>query len=235
MNAESGPWTVAIALKGLAAGKSRLGPSLSVRERAELVVAMASDVVDAARASAAVGRILVVTPQLDLALRLGGDVVVLPEQHASGLNDAYARAIRATGHGPLALVAADLPLLRPADLEQVTTAAEEIGAPVVVADCEGSGTTVLASTVARRLSPRFGTGSLNAHTERGAVDISPSCTPTLRHDIDTPASLAALSAGEPIGPATGRWLLAGMRKRLVAPSAWCTHDLVVERIGTATR
>ena len=234
MSVGSGPWTVAIALKGLAEGKSRLSQDLSRRERAELVVAMASDVVDAARSSAACGRILIVTPEPELAWRFGSDVVVLPEQRASGLNDAYARAIRAAGHRPLALVAADLPGLRPVDLELVAEAAEDIEGPVVVADCEGSGSTVLASTVARRLDPRFGSDSLRAHTATGATDVSPSCAPSLRHDIDTLASLASLSYGDPVGPATGRWL-AGMRERLATASAPCTHGRILERAGTAAR
>ena len=212
MSAGSGPWTVAIALKGLAAGKSRLAPSVSARERGELVVAMASDVVAAARASTAFERILVVTPEPALAWRLGSGVVVLPERCASGLDDAYRRAIRATGHGPLALVAADLPGVTPDDLDHVAALAEEVCGPIVVADHEGTGTTVLADPVARCLEPRFGNGSRAAHVAAGAIDVSRTCAPTIRHDVDTWAGLAALGSVD-VGPATGRWL--GQRSALV--------------------
>lgn len=206
MRTATGSWTLAIALKGLAGGKSRLRAHLSAGERAELVVAMASDVVAAARASAAFRRVLLVTPAPDLAWRLGSDVVVLPEQRASGLNDAYRRAIRAAGHRPLALVAADLPGLRPADLDQLAAAAEEVGSPVVVADCEGTGTTVLASTLPGRMNPRFGVDSRAAHVAGGATDVSEACSATMRHDVDAWASLASLGQNHAVGPATGRWL-----------------------------
>lgn len=212
MSAGPGPWTVAIALKGLAAGKSRLAPTVPAHERGELLVAMASDVVAAARASCAFRRILVVTPEPALAWRLGSCVVVLPERRASGLDDAYRRAIRAAGHGPLALVAADLPGLRADDLDHVAAVAEEIGGPVVVADHEGTGTTVLAGPVARYLEPRFGAGSRDAHVASGAVDVSHTCSQTVRHDVDTWAALAAMGSVD-VGPATGHWL--GVRPDLV--------------------
>jgi 2-phospho-L-lactate guanylyltransferase len=205
MTAGTGCWTIAIALKGLAAGKSRLSPHLTDRERADLVVAMAGDVVAAARASAAFGRILVVTPEPDLAWRLGSDVVVLPERRACGLDDAYRRAIRAAGHRPLALVAADLPGLRAEDLDLLVTTAEEVAGPVVVADTDGTGTTVLASTMPGRLEPRFGTGSRAAHVAGGAADISDACSSRLRHDVDTWAALTALGTDD-VGPHTRRWL-----------------------------
>jgi 2-phospho-L-lactate guanylyltransferase len=208
----AGSWTVAIALKGLDEGKGRLAPNVSARERGELVVAMASDVVAAARGSRAFRRILVVTPEPALAWRLGSGVVALPERRASGLDEAYRRAIRATGHGPLALVAADLPGLRPADLDHVAALAEEVGGPVVVADHEGAGTTVLAGPVARCLEPRFGHGSRAAHVAAGATDVTHTCASSVRHDVDTWAGLAALGSVD-VGPATGQWL--GQRTALV--------------------
>jgi 2-phospho-L-lactate guanylyltransferase len=223
--ADRAEWTVAIALKGLSDGKSRLSPFLSVAERAELVVAMASDVVAAVAASDAVREIVVVTPEIDLARRLGGDVVVLREWRASGLNDAYVRAREAVGRGPLALVAADLPRLRTADIDRVTSAAEGSATPVVVADCEGSGTTVLASTDATLLRPRFGVDSRAAHIAGGAEDVSAGFPPSVRHDVDTFASLAALCSGDAVGRATGDWL-SRMSECLGDVCLPCPHDLV---------
>jgi hypothetical protein len=71
---------------------------------------------------------------------------------------------------------------------------------------------VLAGPVARCLEPRFGTESRAAHVAAGASDVSRTCAPTVRHDVDTWASLAALGCVE-VGPATGRWL--GQRSALV--------------------
>lgn len=223
--ANRGEWTVAVALKGLADGKTRLSPYLSASERADLVVAMATDVVAAVSACDAVAQIVVVTPEIDLGGKLGGGVVVLPERRASGLNDAYRLAREAVGRGPLALVAADLPRLRTADVEWVTTAAERCATPVVVADCEGSGTTVLASVDATRLRPRFGTDSRAAHIAGGAEDVSAGCAPSVRHDVDTFASLAALCAGDVVGAASGRWL-ARMGECLGDVCLPCPHDVV---------
>ena len=227
-------WTVAIALKGLGDGKSRLSPFLSAAERAELVVAMASDVVAAVAASDTVREVVVVTPETGLAHRLGGDVVVLPERRASGLNDAYVRAREAVGRGPLALVAADLPRLRTADIDHLTSIAEGSTTPVVVADCEGSGSTVLAGTDATLLRPHFGLHSRAAHVAGGAEDVSAEFPPTARHDVDTFASLAALCVGDDVGRATGRWL-ARMGECLGDVCLPCPHDVVAARVAGGVR
>jgi 2-phospho-L-lactate guanylyltransferase len=96
---------------------------------------------------------------------------------------------------------ADLPALRPEDLETALAAvslafAEHPGAPMaVVPDADGTGTVLLAGRNPAAVDPAFGAGSLVAHVRRGAVRLDLDL-PRLRRDVDTPADLeAALALG----------------------------------------
>lgn len=194
-------WQVLVPLKRLAEAKSRL--SDDPEERRALAVAMARDTVEAVTASSCVAHVWVVTNEPDLpdALRLPGTTVVRqpPELDAAGdpLNAALVAALRrvASHHAGarVAIVAADLPALRTADLDEVlvTGAAHDAA---VVADHTGSGTTVLLGASADRLTPAFGRASLDRHLLMGATSIEAALS--VRLDVDTAADLqAALRIG----------------------------------------
>lgn len=225
-------WTVALALRPLGHGKSRLSPALTREERAELALAMAQDVIAAAVGTPDVSRVVVVTPDHHLADLLGDDATVLRERRASGLNEAYLRARQWVGSRPLALVAADLPQLCPDDLGAAFAAADELGRPVLVSDCEGVGTTLLAAARAARLRPRFGAGSRALHVADGAVDLSEQSRATIRHDVDTLAALLALRESRAVGEQTARWLdrRAG---QLAAERLPCLRCTPVQRLRTS--
>ena len=199
-------WTVALALRPLGQGKRRLSPHLTREERGELALAMGQDVIAATRATPSVGQVVVVTPDGQLADLLGRGVTVLRERRAAGLNEAYLRARQWAGERPLAFVAADLPQLRPDDLAAAFAAAEELAGPVMAADCEGVGTTLLAAARAGWLRPRFGPGSRVLHLADGVVDLSERSRATVRHDVDTLAALSALRESSEVGEMTARWL-----------------------------
>jgi 2-phospho-L-lactate guanylyltransferase len=202
-------WVVVVPVKSLALAKSRLAGAAGVR-RPELALAMAADTVAAARAASGVAVVIVVTNDRRVAAAVAHlGAVVAADEPGGGLNAAFLHGVeRARRDHPglgVALLAGDLPALRPADL--AATLALAGGAPrgVVVADADGTGTTLLASRTPASLRPSFGPDSFARHRALGAVAIELDGIATLRADVDGPASLeAAIRLG--VGPATQRVL-----------------------------
>lgn len=86
------------------------------------------------------------------------------------------------------MLTADLPALRPEDLAVVLAAASR-HRRAVVADSEGTGTTVLTAASPAELRPAFGSGSFARHRGYGAVDLSGSAAAGVRRDVDVSAHL----------------------------------------------
>ena len=111
-----------------------------------------------------------------------------------GLNAAYDRgAATLRARDPAVAVGAlqaDLPALRPAELDSAIAAAAALGGRAFTADADGTGTTFLLATTGVDLDPRFGGGSAARHAASGAVALD-GRWPGLRRDVDTPADLAA--------------------------------------------
>lgn len=198
-------------VKRLEVAKSRLyAPGRPRPEHAALALALTLDTVRAAGANPAVARVVVVTddPEAAEAVRAAGAVVVADEPDA-GLNPALAHgAARAAALAPgdgVALLSADLPALRPAELAAALEAAAAHPRSFVP-DAAGSGTTLLAAVPGVPPDPRFGAGSAAAHRGSGAVPLD-GPWPSLRRDVDTPADLAA-AAALGLGPATRAWTAA---------------------------
>jgi 2-phospho-L-lactate guanylyltransferase len=99
---------------------------------------------------------------------------------------------------------ADLPALRPAQLDAALAAARAAftrGAPAAFcADAEGTGTTLLATAPGHELEPRFGIDSAARHREAGAVELDGDW-PGLRRDVDTADDLR-VAAELGLGPHT---------------------------------
>lgn len=204
-------WSVVVPVKRLDVAKSRLyAPGRPRPDHEALALALATDTVAAALAAGPVGRVVVVTddPGAARTVRALGAAVVADEPDA-GLNAALAYGaaqalVRSPADG-VAVLSADLPALRPAEL-----AAALAGAAAhprsYVADAAGSGTTLLAALPGTDLDPRFGSGSAGAHAASGAVALTGGW-PSLRRDVDTPADLAA-AALLGLGPSTTAWTAA---------------------------
>jgi 2-phospho-L-lactate guanylyltransferase len=174
---------VLVPLRALPAAKSRLAASLPPDAHARLVAAIRADTMHAARAAAAVARVVVIGD-------VPGEGITLV-QRSAGLNGAlrdgasYA-ARRWPGDGVAALVG-DLPALRAAELDAALTAAEA-HRRAFVADAHGTGTTLLTAAPGTALAPRFGAGSARRHATNA---VSLSAGRGLRTDVDTLADLAA--------------------------------------------
>lgn len=182
---------VVVPVKPAAIAKSRLG-ALGDSVRRELVVSFAADTVSAALAAPSVGGVLAVTDDHALArvlLDLGAQVV--PDATVDDLNaslgQAVAEVLRRWPTMRVAALCADLPCLRPEELELALSSAPGDRA-CFVADRAGIGTTFLAAPTRALFTPRFGTGSRAAHLAAGALELDLD-VPTLRRDVDTPEDL----------------------------------------------
>ena len=201
-------WSVVVPVKRLRLAKSRLYAVGRPRpEHEELALCLALDTVAAALAAGTVRRLFVVTddPAARAAMAAAG-ALVLPDEPNAGLNPALAHgaaaARRRSARDGVALVSADLPELRPAELDAALAAAAEHDA-AFVADARGTGTTLLATAPGRTVTPRYGQASAAAHRAAGAVELTGDW-PSLRTDVDTAADLRT-AAELGLGPATSAW------------------------------
>ncbi|MGW5052106.1 2-phospho-L-lactate guanylyltransferase [Actinokineospora sp. NPDC004072] len=184
---------VVIPVKHLDRAKSRLRGAHPDHRR--LVLAVVRDTVTAALAAASVRAVLVVCEDERVVDGLAGTgAECVDERGLPGLNAALrfgARLLRERDPGSVvAALQADLPALRPADLD--AAAAEAAGRRAYVPDHAGTGTVALLSAAGGPLAPRFGPGSAARHAET-AVAVGFGLT-ALRQDVDTPADLAAAAA-----------------------------------------
>ena len=178
-----------VPLKPAATGKSRLREGAAGEE---LVRAIGLDTVDAARTAERVARVLVVTadPQTARAAAAMAGVDVLAEP-PGGLNAAIGAGMAHAGPAVArAALLGDLPALRPADLDAALEAAASVDR-AVVADAEGTGSTLVTARAGVAWAAAFGAGSLARHLALGCVALPLAADSTLRRDVDTAAHLAA--------------------------------------------
>ena len=181
----SSQFAVLVPVKPPALGKSRLvGTSEGLRR--ELAAAFALDTVTACLAAGRVGAVLAVTDDASFSRRLTeAGCAAIPDGVTGDLNatlrQAAAEAHRRWPALVPAAVCADLPALRPDDLDAALAAAPA-GRPGFVADAAGVGTTVYTAPY-DEFDPRFGVGSRLMHLGTGAVEIDGDLR-TLRHDVD---------------------------------------------------
>lgn len=221
-------------IKGGPDAKSRLTSGIEAGSAAsDLATAIAADSVSAALSAPSVAKVIAVLgmphrgmpdrempddgmPDDEAWVREAGAQVV--RQSGQGLIDAIGAGIHAADPGlPCAVLLADVPALRPEELEDalhaVATAlgmsesdatrplGEETLTPeadpdehpsqAFVPDHSGTGTVLLAALRPSGLTPAFGPDSAWLHAQTGAQRL-PGPWPSLRHDVDTPEDLAAV-------------------------------------------
>ena len=186
-----------VPVRGLPHGKARLARLLSVDQRNRLVRAMLSDVIRALQAAARVDAVTIIsrdTAARRIADQLG---VGFLQQRAKqgGLNEALASAQEhyATA-AALLIVPADLPLIRPADIDALVAAAPEPPS-VALAPAEDGGTNGLCLRPPAVIAPAFGEGSAARHA--AAAGAAGAAFRSLRSerwalDVDWPEDLARL-------------------------------------------
>lgn len=203
-----------IAVKRLAAAKTRLAPVFSARTREAVVLAMLVDTLSAAAAVNALRCITVITPDnaaAAAATGFGADVLAdpTPEGHHDPLNNAIATAERVVAQTVpnIVVLQGDLPALQTWELAEAIAAARQHQRSFV-ADRQGSGTVALCAFGAA-LDPHFGPDSSARHRRSGAVELT-GAWPGLQCDIDTPDDLVvARRLG--VGAATAQAIAVGQR------------------------
>lgn len=189
-------------VKSPGTGKTRL-TSLSDEQRGRLAAAFATDAADACLRTPEVARVLVISDDERFAATLaalGADVCPDP---GGGLNAAL-RAGADVSHRqwpalqPVALCA-DLPAVRPEELDAALDLARIDGGRCFVRDADGTGTTLYTAPY-DAFDPLFGPDSATAHLSAGATPLAGDLA-GLRRDVDDATSLAeAVALG--VGPAT---------------------------------
>ena len=203
-----GDTAVVIAVKRLAAAKTRLSAQFSADAREELVLAMLLDTAAAATRVLGSAAVTVVTPDravtsavADLGMLALADPT--PPGHPDPLNNALRAAvahITARGARPrnVVILQGDLPALRSSELADALDRAEAHPRSFV-ADRHRTGTAALFA-FGVPCEPHFGADSASRHRNSGAVELTGDW-PGLRCDIDTSEDLAA-AARIGLGPAT---------------------------------
>jgi 2-phospho-L-lactate guanylyltransferase len=185
-------WIVVVPVKRLERAKTRLSARPAPQRRA-LALAFALDTVRAALGCAGVVGVVVVTDDEEVRVAvtsLGASWV--PDEPDSGLNAALTHGAdivrRVSPDASVAVLAADLPALRPEELARALDAASSVPRGFV-ADASGTGTTLLTARPGADLDARFGPRSRAAHAASGAVALEPGPVPGLRRDVDTEVDL----------------------------------------------
>ncbi|MGH3798859.1 MAG: 2-phospho-L-lactate guanylyltransferase [Pseudonocardiaceae bacterium] len=188
-----------VPVKVLARAKTRLrgmadGGAGAAEAHARLVVALARDTLAAATGTAVVRRAMAICSDEAVRSALTADgVEAIFDEPAAGLNPAlrYGEAVL-RGADPSATVVAlpaDLPALRPEELDYAVRIGLATGGRAFCTDRMGTGTTLLLAPPWQPLGPCFGPGSAAAHRATGARELA-GCWPGLRCDVDTAADLA---------------------------------------------
>lgn len=196
-----------IAVKRLAAAKTRLAPVFSAQTRESVVLAMLVDTLTAATRVRALRSITVITPDeaaAAAATELGAEVLAdpTPDGDPDPLNNAIAAAERVMvgSFSNIVVLQGDLPALQTQELAGAISAARHHQRSFV-ADRLGTGTAALCA-FGTALDPQFGPDSSARHRRSGAIELT-GAWPGLRCDVDTPADLAA-ARRLGVGPATAR-------------------------------
>jgi 2-phospho-L-lactate/phosphoenolpyruvate guanylyltransferase len=190
-------WQILVPVRAYGVGKSRLRSGTSGRfEHADLVAALQADTLDAVAAAQRAGTtaqgndihgIHLVTSDAGGHLRPQVQVIVDP---GGGLNAALRAGAAALEEqlGDVALLAivADLPSLRPEDVQTVLDAAAHVQTGFVP-DAEGTGTTMLAAARPSLFAPAFGPDSAERHRSQGAAELTAGAG--ARNDVDTARDL----------------------------------------------
>lgn len=189
-------------------GKSRLA-EVGHDERLALALAFARDTVAACLDAARVTRVLVATDDAALAGEMTAlGAWALPDGEAGDLNGSLRQAAleaerRWPGLRPV-VVCADLPALRPADLDALLARCDELTGPAYVPDADGVGTTAYVGgrggAAPPDFEPAYGAGSRARHAASGAVELL-DVAPGLRLDVDDLAALREAAAAG-LGPHT---------------------------------
>jgi 2-phospho-L-lactate guanylyltransferase len=188
-----------VPMKPFARAKQRLSGVLAEPERLRLVRAMLGDVLAALRECDAVAQTFVVTADPAIARYAAGyGAEHFAEGDPTGLNGAVAtaaRALEARGVETMLVLPGDVPLVIPAEIDELASLARPCSAGIVP-DHDAKGTNALLLSPPGVIAPAFGPGSYERHvaTARTAGLEAVICAlEGLGRDIDAPEDLPILA------------------------------------------
>ncbi len=214
---------ILLPIKDVARAKQRLAGLLSPAECSALAAAMAEDVFAAVRALRSPIRVFVVT-SLDSAIRVaevsGWSVIRETQQHSESESvDFASRLCEDQGVTSLLRLPLDLPLLQPADIDELLSVELPSPGALLVSSRDSTGTNALARNPPTLFASQFGEGSFAKHiaaAQRTGARIIFRRNPRIEMDVDDPADLQELLRHDLSATATGRWLAAsGIPERLL--------------------
>jgi 2-phospho-L-lactate guanylyltransferase len=163
-------WAI-VPVKHLSLAKSSLSSVLNPSKRRELVLSMLADVLNAVHKSSSVGGSIVVSPDeqvLKFALTYSAFGII---DQGAKLNDSLELAVKnalAKGATSVLILPLDIPLLTPADVENIISIASSPRA-VVIAPSKDNGTNALFLRPPNAMNLRFGGESFPAHLAEARV------------------------------------------------------------------
>jgi 2-phospho-L-lactate guanylyltransferase len=195
-----------VPVKALAASKSRLFPDLERGAIERLSLAMMGDVVEALSRVRGIARVVVVTPDAEVAAAAeaaGATGLLRPDP---GLNEAIeaaaAEVTAASGDGVL-VVLGDVPGLVASEVETLIAALD--GPGVALAPSNDGGTSALLRVPRDAIPARFGPDSAKRHreaAERAGVAYREVPLPSLAIDVDVREDVEALLRSDTVGRRT---------------------------------
>jgi 2-phospho-L-lactate guanylyltransferase len=200
-------WIIVVPVKPPSRGKSRL--DVAGIDRAALAHAIALDTLEAATACDLAAQVVVVTNDAALARESAAIPALrfVPEGDSRGLDAAVATGMATMdphSRMPRAALLGDLPALRPGDLADALRAAASVDRGLV-ADAEGTGSTLVTARAGVPWDSSFGEGSFARHLSLGCSPLAVPDASTLRRDVDTADQLEA-AAALGLGPRTAALL-----------------------------
>lgn len=200
-------------VKDLRNSKQRLADALSPEERFALARAMLMDTFRAVRGVRQTERIFVVTnyeAAMELAAQNGWEVLREERQISESASvDFASRLCAERGVTGLLRLPLDLPLVQPADIDNLLLAASEAPSVVVVPSRDGTGTNALLRTPPALFPSHFGPNSFAKHlreAEQAGAQIILRRNSRVEMDVDDEADLRALLEQDLTGTKTGEWL-----------------------------
>jgi 2-phospho-L-lactate guanylyltransferase len=200
-------------IKDLRNAKQRLAGVLTPDERFGLAQAMLADTVRAVGGVQRADKIFVVTnyePAMEIAEKNGWEVLQEEHQISESASVDYASRLCAErGVTALLRLPLDLPLVQPADIDDLLATECAAPAAVMVPSRDGTGTNAILRTPPTLFPSHFGPDSFAKHrreAEQAGAKIIVRKNERLEMDVDNESDLRALLRHDLTYTATGKWL-----------------------------